>query len=84
MRLQELPGLVNSNTQETIKLELLSSELGSIEIDPNILVTDQIVLTKRSYGKKTACGLVATMLIRVSQNHDKNWRTFFYGQEVTF
>ena len=50
-RLQELMGLVNRNTQETIKRELSPSQLSSIENDANNVVKDQIALTKKSYDK---------------------------------
>lgn len=75
-RFQELMGLVNRNTQETIKRELSPSQLSSIENDANNVVKDQIALTKKSYDKNTACGLVVGMLVGAALKQEDNWRTF--------
>ena len=75
-RFQELLGLVNRNAQETIKRELSSSQLNSIETEMNNFVTDEIAKTKRSNDKNTACGLVVGLMVGVTQKHDENWRAF--------
>ena len=75
-RFQELMGLVNRNTQETIKRELSPSQLSSIENDANNVVKDQIALTKKSYDSNTACGLVVGMIVGAALKHEDNWRVF--------